>query len=359
MRRGAVWIALAPLLCVFSSVAAFGQEEAGQPEPPAEPAPAAPLRDVRQVQLHIWISETTEQGLRALGANLRYTRFVDGVENPRDSVQQIVTNVFEENNPTFGVTLPAPDSALFPPPLRPDQNTDPKAPGIQTQSGAGLNFTLIHNDHGTINALFRSIEQKGDVDLISKPELLVIDGLKAEISAGGQVPFQGLTTDQRTAATKLNVEFIEIGVNVKVTPTILSDDFIQLDLEELNVKDVTRIDTIRGIDLPVVSVRSQSGIVIVPNAQTLIIGGLSNRVIRKSDRRVPLLGRIPLLGIAFRGRDSEVFTNHILMFVQPTIVDLRAMSPEATSALRFWREGGWKNIDRIEQEIHRLEEDYE
>jgi G:T-mismatch repair DNA endonuclease (very short patch repair protein) len=47
------------------------------------------------------------------------------------------------------------------------------------------------------------------------------------------------------------------------------------------------------------------------------------------------------------------------MFVQPTIVDLRAMSPAATSALQFWRNNGWKNVKRIEREIQRLEEGYE
>jgi type II secretory pathway component GspD/PulD (secretin) len=354
VRRYAVSSVLLLFLSVFPNAVGYGDDAEEQPEsheePPQEPAPAAGPPSVRQVQLHVWISETTEQGLRALGAELNYTRFVDGIENPTDSVQQITTDVFDENEATFGVTLPAPDQSRFPPPLRPDR--DPETNGIQTQSGAGLNFTLIKDDHGTINGVFRSIEQKGDVDLFSKPELLVIDGVKAEISAGGQVPYQGLSIEKRTAETKLDVRFIDIGVNMSITPRIIPDDFIELDIEELNVKDVTRFENIRGIDLPVVSERSQTGKVIVPNAQTFIIGGLSNRVIRKSERRVPLLG------VAFRGRDSEVFTNHILMFVQPTIVDLRAMSPEATSALQFWRSGGWKNKGRIEQEIRRLEEEY-
>ncbi|MDP7639850.1 MAG: hypothetical protein QGG73_09080, partial [Candidatus Hydrogenedentes bacterium] len=181
MRCYAVRTALALALSIFPNAFGFGQEEGEQPEPSVEPVSAGHPPSVRQVQLHVWISETTEQGLRALGANLSYKRFVDDVENPTDSVQQIDTSVFEPSDSTFLVTLPAPDPDLLAPPLRPDLNRDP---GIQTQSGAGLNFTLIHDDHGTINGIFRSIEEKGDVDLISKPELLVIDGKRAEISAG-------------------------------------------------------------------------------------------------------------------------------------------------------------------------------
>ena len=330
--------------------AAFSQEV--QEAAPTTPLP--PLKPIEQVQMHVWISETTEQGLRDLGSNLRYTRFIGGVENQTDSLQQVNTQVFDPLNPLFGATLPAPDENLFGAPLRPDQ-AGSLQDGIQTQSGAGLTFTLFEDRHGTIDGIFRSVEEKADVDLISKPEILVINEKPATIHAGGEVPFQDIKYEK--GVPKLNVSFKNIGVNMNVTPSIQPNDYVQLNITSLDVTDLVRIENIRGVELPVISKRSQTGSVKVPNGQVAVIGGLSSRVVRKSERRVPIVGKIPLLGIFFRGRRSEATNTHLIVFVAPTIVDLRELSPTAVNALQFWREGGWKNIKRIEQEIAVMEDE--
>lgn len=337
---------LLPLLIVFAATQASAQE--AKPPPPHPLLKLEPVTDLRQVQMHVWISETSDQGLRNLGTNLNYKRIIDGEENSSNSLQQIVTNVFDPLDLDFGVTLPAPDPTMFAPPLRPDQ--DESLGGIQTQSGLGLNFSLIEDNSGTINGVFRALERSADVDLISKPELLVINGMEAEIHAGGKVPYQSIKDDGK-GNIQLNVAFRNVGVNMKITPTILSDDTVKLDINQLDVTDVARFERSSGVDLPVFSTRSQTGPVIVPEGQTLVIGGLSTRVTRMSERRVPIIGRIPLIGILFRGRESESINTNLMIFVAPTVVDLRAMSRKSLSALDFWREGSWKNRAEIEEEI--------
>ena len=78
--------------------------------------------------------------------------------------------------------------------------------------------------------------------------------------------------------------------------------------------------------------RSQTGSVLVPNGQALVIGGLSSRVTRRTERRVPILGKVPVLGIAFRGRRSEVQNIHLLIFVSPTVVPNAPPDSSATDA---------------------------
>lgn len=327
---------------------------AANEEAPLAPEPEIAKRPIRQVQIQAWISEATEQGLRDIGANLRFTRFVRDDEQS-GSVQQIDTQVFDPEDPLFTATLPAPDQSLFGPPLRPDASGT-LGDGIQTQSGVGFTFSIIDAGRGTIEGVFRGIEQETDIDLISKPELIVIDGGTAEIHAGGKVPFQDIKYSSK-GEPQLNVQWRDIGVNMKMTPTILSENLIQLNIENLQVSDIARIDNIRGVDLPVFSQRFQSGKVLVPDGQTLVIGGLSNRVVRRSERRVPLLGAIPVLGIPFRSREHEVLTTHLLIFVSPTIVDLRKMTSQAQSALDFWRERRWRYRPEIEEEVRMLQEE--
>lgn len=337
------------LIAIFFATAFLGPITLAQETPPPV-QPALPA--IAQVQLEAWVSETNEKGLRDLGANLDYTRFVRGKEQA-GSVERVRTQVFDPLNPEYAVVLPAPDTNPFPDNLRPDADNNP-ATGVQTQGGAGLSFSVIDAGRGTIEGVFRATERKSDIDLISKPELLVMDNKQAEIHAGQEVPFQDI--QYTTGRPQLNVKWEKIGVDMTLTPTILPDNMVQIQLK-LNVSDIARIDNIRGIDLPVFSSRSQEGKVIVPNGQTLVIGGLSSRTIRKTERGVPVVSKVPLVGIPFRGRKSEANISHLLIFVSPTTVDLRNLKPEAISALDFWREGRWQNRSRIDKEVKAMEDE--
>ena len=151
-----------------------------------------------------------------------------------------------------------------------------------------MTFSIINSGYGTIDGAFRATEDQADVDLISKPELLVVNTGVAEIKAGGQVPYQ--TVKYTKGVPNLSVAWRDIGVVLKLQASILPSDFVQLHLQQLEVSDINSIENLRGVDLPVFSKRSQTGFVQVPNGQTLVIGGLSSRVVRKTERRVPILG---------------------------------------------------------------------
>jgi type II secretory pathway component GspD/PulD (secretin) len=305
------------------------------------------------------ITQTTEQGLRDLGANLNYMRFVaKGVEADsmhNNSLQQITTRVVD---PLSNVTLPTPDQAFFQT-LRPDANLN--TPGIAEAGGAGLVASVINADYGKLTANFRAIEERAESDLISKPDILVANGVPAIIRAGEQIPYQDMVTPPTIpgypppVATQLNVVWKDVGVNMSMTPTILPNNSVQLTISELNVSDIQRYDNVRGIDLPVFSKRSQTGVVMVANGETLVIGGLWTRVERKTERRVPVLGKIPILGIPFRGRKSTVNNMYLSIFVKPTIVDLRKMTEGSMDALHFWREHKWENLKRIDKEVEAMQ----
>ena len=335
------------------------------PPPTGQTAPPA-LTPINQVQIQVWISETNEVGLRDIGANLQYTRVARG-RPTSGAVEQIQTRTFNPLNPTFSVTLPAPDTSLFPKqttpptiqnlpnPLRADADKNP-ANNIQTQSGAGMVMSIIQSGFGTIDGIFRGIEQKSDGDLISKPELLVIDNGIAEIHMGEQTPYQSVSYTA-LGTGNLVVTWQDVGVNLKLQPLILSDDSIQININQLAVSERIINRDVRGVDLPVFASRSQTGVVLVPNGQTLVIGGLSSRNVQQTERRVPVLGSIPILGIPFRGRNTQSTNSHLLIFVSPTVVNLRNMSEEAKSALSFWKDRRWENSERISKEIQVMQDE--
>lgn len=310
------------------------------------PAP----QDIRQVQIQVLISETNERGARNVGANLKYTRFVRG-EEQSGSLQQIQSLVLDPTSSFEGVTLPVPDQTVFPPPIRPDDDNN-LATGIKTRAGFGLTASVISPGYGTIESYFRAAETTNDVSLISKPEVVVVDQSAATIKAGSQIPYQSVTYDTLGRA-QLSIMFQDVGVNMVIVPKILPDNTVELSLQQLDVSEVARIESIRSLDLPVFSKRSQTGVVNVPDGQTLVVGGLSTRVLRKSERRVPLIGAVPLLGVPFRLRNSEAEFSHLLIFVTPTVVNLRDMNEDVVNAMHFWRERGgeYKHTEEIEREL--------
>lgn len=353
MIRYHLTVFIGALLICCGLAAAQEPAPAPAPAPEAPPAPPAPID--KQVQVQVWITETNESGLRNIGGNLDYKRIVRGEERESGSLQQATTNVMDLNNSFENVTLPAPDVPPFNAPLRPDMDGN-LGTGVQSLGGAGLSASVISPGYGTVEGVFRAMESRSDVDLISKPELLVINGRPATIRAGTEVPYQDLKW--KGVQPILSVAWKPVGVNLVLTPTIKPDDTVDLHIQEMNISDITRFDNIRGIDLPVVAERSQTGRVSLPNGQMLVIGGLSSRIIRKTERRVPVVGKVPILGIPFRARRSEAELTELIIFVRPTIVDLQNLSPTADSAMNFWRKRSseWKNSRSISREIQVMQD---
>ncbi|HDP34853.1 MAG TPA: hypothetical protein ENN29_07060, partial [Candidatus Hydrogenedentes bacterium] len=150
---------IAALSIALLSIAAHTEEdgkEAAPAEAPAE-APTGPV-DVRQVQVKVWISETTEYGIRDIGANLNFTRFVRG-EEQSGSVQQVLTDTINPLERFGTAVMPFPDTSLFGAPLRPDLNQN-LADGLQTVRGAGLEFSIISTDYGTVDGLLQAMERR-------------------------------------------------------------------------------------------------------------------------------------------------------------------------------------------------------
>ncbi|NUM56958.1 MAG: type II and III secretion system protein, partial [Candidatus Hydrogenedentes bacterium] len=341
--------------------------------PAAAPTPAPPppptLTDIRQVQIQIWISQTDEAGLREIGSNLNYTRFVRG-EEQSGSLERVRTETFSPSSRDLRATLPAPDSNTYPDNVRltPESDTawtpgntiipDPTRPGeflINAQRGAGLTYSILDTGRGTIDGILRGIETTSDSDLISKPELIVANNGMAEIRSGDEIPFQ--TVQYTTAVPTLKITWRSLGVNIQIQASIRAPDLIGITIPNLDVSDRLKETPIQGLQVPVFSARRQIGSVIVPNAQTLVIGGLSSRVIRRTERRVPFIGGLPVIGLPFRSRSNDAVNSQLLIFISPTIIDLRTMKPEMESALNFWQGKEWENSEQLQQEVQLMNED--
>lgn len=300
-------------LLVAGGVRAGLAQEGGQGTPAPTPEQ---IQGPQQVLVEVLIFEIETSKASELGVDLTYARGTRGREDG-SSIREIALRTLSFSRGAL-VTVPTADTGPTPgTTIRPDLDS---ASGIQTLPGMTLAGDVIIGDRGAIFGRMRALVNKGDARMVSRPIVVVADGKSAEIHVGGEVPYQALKFDPYGNPV-LDVAFEKVGVDLKVTPTIdLKNNTVQMRLDQINVAALSRTETIRGIDMPYFSSRKEATTVTVPDKQLLVIGGLRSKSTRETVRRVPVLGKIPVLGFFFRSTDTSMTETELRIYITPTIL---------------------------------------
>jgi type II secretory pathway component HofQ len=180
---------------------------------------------------------------------------------------------------------------------------------------------------GTINStgyeLFRYLETLGETKVIASPRLLVTEGTEARILVGTREAYitTTTTTGQTTSTTAEEIEFIDVGIQLAVTPHINADGYITLKVKPEVSSVVRQLETPSGNKIPIVDTSTSETTVLVKDGATVVMGGLRKNQEAFSNDQIPFLGRIPLLGELFRQRDKDDETQELVVFITPHIVE--------------------------------------
>jgi type IV pilus assembly protein PilQ len=158
----------------------------------------------------------------------------------------------------------------------------------------------------------QAAEVNGDGKVISSPRLVTLDNNKATIEQGVSIPFQ--TFENGDA----QLEFVDAVLKLDVTPHITADRSIIMKIVVSRNAPDDSVFTLTGS--PAIAKNQVNTETLVKDGQTLVIGGIY--VVDKGKRRssVPYLGRIPLLGAAFRSNEISDNRKELLIFVTPRVV---------------------------------------
>ncbi|HYV25969.1 MAG TPA: hypothetical protein VFA77_00415 [Candidatus Eisenbacteria bacterium] len=189
--------------------------------------------------------------------------------------------------------------------------------------GAGL-YQILGQDY---QVTLRAIAQAGKAEILSRPSILARNSQPATISLGQEVP---LVTNTRFDAVNGQIStfnYRQVGIILRVTPFITSDGMVEMIVspETSQLADRSQWVPTGGTALsPVINSRSADTVVVVPDGQTVIIGGLMNTQKTVSDSKIPILGDIPVLGAAFRHRTKTDVKTELMIFLTPRIVQAPA-----------------------------------
>ncbi|EIK53714.1 general secretion pathway protein D [Stutzerimonas stutzeri TS44] len=179
----------------------------------------------------------------------------------------------------------------------------------------------------SFGALVTALSSNSKSNLLSTPSLLTLDNQEAEILVGQNVPFQtgAYTTDSSGANNPFTtIERQDIGVTLKVTPHINEGATLRLQIEqEISSIAPTASLTAQAVDL-VTNKRSIKSTILAEDGQVIVLGGLIQDDVTRTDSKVPLLGDIPLLGALFRSTQESHVKRNLMVFLRPTVVRDRA-----------------------------------
>ncbi len=220
-------------------------------------------------------------------------------------------------------------------------NADARGRRLTAASATFGNLTLAE-----FRIVLKALEKENKAKYLAKPKIMVVNNETAEIKISADTTVGTVSLESEAGNVSTSAERMETGIVLKVTPTINKDDYITMTLEP----EVSRIEaaSVNGYYDP--HKRGVKTTVMMKDGQTIAIGGLLKSEVADSDRAVPGLSKIPLLGNLFKSKDFQDVSTELIIFVTCHIV-----KPE----LEKLEEAAAPPVVKVEKEVAIAERDKE
>ncbi|OGX26738.1 MAG: hypothetical protein A3J51_06955 [Omnitrophica WOR_2 bacterium RIFCSPHIGHO2_02_FULL_45_21] len=185
----------------------------------------------------------------------------------------------------------------------------------------------------------RALERSSDVELISSPRIVTLDGTEAKILIGSSEPYEVFHFNQFGNVEGKEIKFVEVGIKLVVTPKIADDGFITMNIHpEVSSPRTGTVTNAIAIDTT-----EATTVMTVKDGNTVVLGGLIKDNKETHIAKVPILGDIPIIKHIFRNKYTVTNKKEIIIFITPKII-----SPEKPLLIG---EGGGPVFDKRKEEI--------
>jgi len=210
------------------------------------------------------------------------------------------------------------------------------SPGVIATTAQGFGSMGFLNADG-VSAVLSFLNQDSDAQVIATPRVVTLDNETAHIEVTRGVPIFNNTAGTQGSPGGSSVTYTNLGTILDVTPHISANDYIWLNVapEVSSVFDtVTRTVAGQVSQADEYDSRRVTTQVLIPNSNTLVMGGFIKDNTKNIYTKVPFLGDIPVLGLAFRHENKSLDKDNLLIFITPTIVKDTDFQPSTTGFLK-------------------------
>ncbi len=177
------------------------------------------------------------------------------------------------------------------------------------QATHGLKFGFVDN---SVTGFLHALESLGRTEVLACPRLLVLNKQRAELQLGDRLGYK--TQTQTQTSTVEQVQFMDVGTQLRLRPFVTSDGMVRMEVHP--EKSTGKVD-LAGV--PQTNSAQVTTNVMVPDGATIVIGGLMETEQVVDEKGIPLLCRIPYLGILFRHNVTTTTRKELIVILTPHI----------------------------------------
>lgn len=174
--------------------------------------------------------------------------------------------------------------------------------GVADPFGSPANF----------GAIIQAIESQSNTNLLSTPSVMTLDNSEAFITVGSTVPFQ---TGGGTNDNPFSIDRQDVGTTLTVIPHIQQNKSVRLEVDQVVESVIGQNDF--GDTTSKRQVKTE---VLVQDGQTIVLGGLISDRVRETESRIPILGKLPIIGVLFKAKSTQKEKTNLMIILRPTIV---------------------------------------
>jgi general secretion pathway protein D len=265
--------------------------------------------DIRRAQVLVEaiIAEVTTDKSADLGVNWAVFSKEDGTSIPAGGFVQPVGNA--NGAPVSLVNLA--QSVLNP-------------TGISIPAGATFAIGRLNSTGVNFGAMIRALRADANNNVVATPSITTMDNQEAKIEIAQEVPFitgqytnTGTTGSGGSVNPFTTVQRQKVGTILKITPQINGGDAMMLSIE---LESSSLANSVGDAGSRIVNTRTFKNTVMIEDGATIVVGGLITDSETGGEQRVPFLGRIPLIGEAFKVRDKTRKKSNLMVFIRPKIL---------------------------------------
>jgi type IV pilus assembly protein PilQ len=210
-------------------------------------------------------------------------------------------------------------------------------PGVLANTAKGFDPNTFFLNADGVKAVVSFLNSDADAQTIATPRVVTLDNQSAHIEVTRAEPIFNTTAGTQGSPGGSQVAYTNLGTILDVTPRISANNYIWLTVEPEVSSDfgtITRI--VAGVENQAdeYDIRKVKTQVLIPNANTLVMGGFIKDNTKNQYTKVPVLGDIPVFGYAFRSESKGLQKDNLLIFITPTVVKDNDFQPTATEFLQ-------------------------
>lgn len=187
----------------------------------------------------------------------------------------------------------------------------------------------------SLEVLINAMETLETTNILSKPQLMVLNNETATVNVSENRPFQTSSTILEGGGTSQNIEYRDVGIKLEITPHINEKGKIRLEINQ----EVSKLSGTVATNQPVTLKRTIDTVVEINDGATIVIGGLIEEQRDFSRNSVPCLGGIPYIGWAFKTVGVSDTRTNLLVFISPRVLKSTMDARDVTDEKKGYIDG--------------------